>query len=124
VVLNVLSLVVHLIGNKIIFWRVIFISKSEISFPVTFKCTKTRGLTIGNRSFKKTVVTLWNNPSLTIRKCKTLDIFKKVKLILYFSLTHLNTLCIYSYMYFKITFMQICKFKSVAWITMKTLFIL
>jgi len=35
----------------------------------------TRGVTYGNRCFRKDAVTLWNN--VNIRKCKTLDTFKK-----------------------------------------------
>ena len=37
----------------------------------------TRGVTYGNRCFRKASATLWNNLPVTIRKCKTLDIFKK-----------------------------------------------
>ncbi|KAK2156170.1 hypothetical protein LSH36_220g06021 [Paralvinella palmiformis] len=37
----------------------------------------TRGVTYGNRCFRKAAATLWNNLPVTIRKCKTLDTFKK-----------------------------------------------
>jgi len=37
----------------------------------------TRGVTHGNRCFRKAAATLWNNLPITIRKCKTLDTFKK-----------------------------------------------
>ena len=37
----------------------------------------TRGVTYGNRCFRKVAATLWNNLPVTIRKCKTLDTFKK-----------------------------------------------
>ena len=38
---------------------------------------KTRGVAYGNRCFRKAAATLWNNLPVTIRKCKTLDTFKK-----------------------------------------------
>jgi len=37
----------------------------------------TRGVTSVNRCFRKDAVTLWNNVPVNIRKCKTLDTFKK-----------------------------------------------
>ena len=37
----------------------------------------TRGVRYGNRCFRKAAVALWNNFSVTIRRCKTLDTFKK-----------------------------------------------
>ena len=37
----------------------------------------TRGVSYGNRCFRKGAATLWNNLPVTIRKCKTLDTFKK-----------------------------------------------
>ena len=37
----------------------------------------TRGVTYGNRCFRKAAATLWNNLPVTIRKCNTLDTFKK-----------------------------------------------
>ena len=37
----------------------------------------TRGVAYGNICFRKAAATLWNNLLVTIRKCKTLDIFKK-----------------------------------------------
>jgi hypothetical protein len=37
----------------------------------------TRGVTYRNRCFRKDAVTLWNNVPVNIRKCKTLDTFKK-----------------------------------------------
>jgi len=37
----------------------------------------TRGVTYGNICFRKTAATSWNNLPVTIRKCKTLDTFKK-----------------------------------------------
>jgi len=40
---------------------------------------KTRGMIYGNRCFMKAEATLWNNLSLTIRKSKTVDAFKKKK---------------------------------------------
>jgi len=41
----------------------------------------------GNRCFGKAAATLWNNLPVTIRKCKTLDTFKKkIKLIFLFKL--------------------------------------
>jgi len=47
----------------------------------------TRGVTYGNRCFRKAAATLWNNLPVTIKKCKTLDIFKKkIKLIFSFQL--------------------------------------
>ena len=36
-----------------------------------------RGVTYGNRCFRKAAATLWNNLPVTIRKCKTFDTFKK-----------------------------------------------
>jgi len=33
--------------------------------------------TYGNRCFRKAAATLWNNLPVTIRKCKTIDTFKK-----------------------------------------------
>ena len=37
----------------------------------------TRGVTYCNICFRKAAATLWNNLPVTIRKCKTLDTFKK-----------------------------------------------
>jgi len=42
-----------------------------------FAVPATRGVTYGNKRFRKAAATLWNNLSVTIRKCKTLDTFKK-----------------------------------------------
>jgi len=47
----------------------------------------TRVVTYGNRCFRKTAATLWNNLPVTIRKCRILDTFKKkIKRIFLFQL--------------------------------------
>ena len=46
----------------------------------------TRGVTYGNRCFRKAAATLWNNLPVTIKKCKSLDTFKtKIKTCFRFS---------------------------------------
>jgi len=46
----------------------------------------TRGVTYGNRCFRKAAATLWDNLPVTIRKCNTPDTFKeKIKTNLFVS---------------------------------------
>ena len=46
----------------------------------------TRGVTYDNRCFRKAAASIWNNLPVTIRKCKTIDTFKKkIKTILFLS---------------------------------------
>ena len=52
-----------------------------------------RGVTYGNRCFRKAAATIWNNLLVTIRKCKTIDTLKKV--------------------YYVFTWKELCIFKDV-----------
>ena len=53
-------------------------TRSLISEPVTLLIIpRTRGLTYGNRFFRKAAATVWNKLAKNIRKCPTLNTFKK-----------------------------------------------
>ena len=67
----------------------------------------TRGVTYGNRCFRKASATLWNNLPVTIRKCKTLDTFKKkIK-------TNLFVSAFPSWIYYVFDWKELCIFKDV-----------
>jgi len=67
---------------------------------------RTRGVTYGNRCFRKAATTLWNNLQGTITKCKTFDTFKKrIKLILFllqlFVVEYVMYLAVRNYVFLK-----------------------